>query len=137
MMFYRFLRPEEFNYKRGEIINIPHGGICLHVEQLSSLDKVKHLLVSYAICPPSELFNRNVSKHLAKQATKYLVFTESVSTAGIVKTMLKHSEHHPEFNAEASRIIVSKFRAEYHAATHKDAVKALHLRNRYDELQDR
>jgi len=133
--FYRFLRPEEYDYKRGEIVNVPHGGICLHVEQLSSLDKVKHLLVSYNICPPTQQFNRNVSKNLAKQAPKYLVFSESVSTDAIIACMLKHAEHHPEFKAEASRILVSMFRAEHDAHYHKDAVKALHLRTRYDELQ--
>ena len=129
--FYRFLRPHEFDFKRSQLKCLPHGGICFFVRTEGWAFNMK---VSYSICPMDELFNREVARRTAKRGIQHDIMPEAVTTLEIIKATLALPGH-DALRENVALITQKATQAAHYFAVHKEAVAALQLEKRYNELQ--
>lgn len=66
-VLYRYLRPELYLFKRGEIRPAPRGGVCFRIKQHD--DGESHL--SYSICHPNEVFSKDVARRIVDGRAEY------------------------------------------------------------------
>lgn len=64
-VFYRYIRPVQFDTKRTELVTNPYGGVCLHFEILGDT-----LWFTHSRCAMNELFSKDVAKRVTDQRAK-------------------------------------------------------------------
>jgi hypothetical protein len=150
--FFRFLRPVEFNIQRSVIEAIPFGGVCVHARSLEPGDK--RLSVGFSVCPMTELFNREVAKKKAEEQDDWYVCPKSFSAEDIINSLLDHPqdaalimflvdpsadedrwEELAHFTKAVQHIRQTKRQAKQFQQNHIDAVQALQIGERYNDLQ--
>ena len=62
-VFYRYLRPIKLNLKRMEFETLPHGGVCLRLEE----DLDGSFWFTHSRCRSDDYFNKKVAKQIADQ----------------------------------------------------------------------
>lgn len=150
--FYRFLRPQQFNVQRNAIEAMPHGGVCILARPMNLLPDDKRLFLGLSICQTTDMFNRTVAKRKAENPDWY-VNPKSFSTEDIIDELLENPreatrvlapELDPEeylwdqlreFKITVEWIRETRKQARKFQQNHHDAVKALQLGERYNELQ--
>ena len=59
-VFYRYIRPVQFDSKRAELVTNPKGGVCLRFEMVDNV-----LWFTHARCSSDEFFSKDVAKRCA------------------------------------------------------------------------
>jgi hypothetical protein len=59
-VFYRYIRPVQFDSKRAELVTNPKGGVCLRFEMVGDA-----LWFTHARCSSDEFFSKDVAKRCA------------------------------------------------------------------------
>lgn len=151
--FYRFLRPQEYNFQRNVIETVPNGGICFYVKPIKAWKGDMRAFIGFSTCDPELLFNREVAKKVAKNSSNLVVTLDSFSTVDVIKAVtgsepvsaynylagLTTDEYLIEEVVKLSRHIlqiqVYNQQARLMEMQHKDAIKALKLGERYHDIQ--
>lgn len=96
-VFYRYIRPVEFNTTRFQLQTLATGGICLRFEQLSETT----LLFTYSRCHLEDHFNKKVAKAVADKRSEtaksddrlmsvmFIGTPSSTDTASLVAAVIK------------------------------------------------
>jgi len=163
MPFYRYLRPLEFNFKRHAVETTPNGGICFKVEDPEELPHLRpnsaerQLTVSYSICNPKDLFDKEVAKRIADQrweaCHKYSFLSKSVSVNVIARVMVDFYSSLPKdtsttielYRIQDLRLLVDRIneiwighrRAWELSSLTTATIKAIGIEKAYEKLQGR
>lgn len=150
--FFRFLRPTVYNLQRNVIEALPHGGICLFVRKFNAWPEDDRLFVSVCACDSTTLFNREVSKRFAREASPWIIEPKSFSTDDIITALMDNPDQPPTYFAnldfddyqlaildearfEIRRIQNLNAAALAEQASHQDIINALNIKERYNDLQ--
>jgi len=162
--FYRYLRPLEFNFKRHAVEVTPNGGVCFRVEDPAELPHLRPnrdermLTVSYSICNPKDLFDKEVAKKIADQrweaCHKYSFLSRSVSANMIAKAIIDFYLSLPQdptgatlelYRTEDLRLLAQRLQsiwAGHRSAWHlsdlsRETIKAIGIEKAYERIQGR
>lgn len=82
----------------------------------------------------TETFNREVARRSAKRATQFVIKPDTVSALSIINATLALPGH-DELRSQIELITAKAEQAAHYSKVHKEAVSALQLEKRYNELQ--
>ena len=151
--FYRFVRPQEYNFQRNVIETLPNGGVCFCVDPIKAWPGDMRAIIGFSTCDPELLFNREVAKKVAKNSKNLVVTLDSFSTDDVIKAVtgsepvsvytylagLTTDEYLIQEVIKLDRYIlriqVHNQQARLLELEHKEAIKALKLGERYHDIQ--
>lgn len=87
-VLYRYLRPEQYSFRRREIQTAPRGGVCFRIE---TDEGEQHF--SYSICHPTEIFSKDVARRIvdgrAEHGFGFYIELQSTSLESICEAALR------------------------------------------------